>query len=367
MRDNVFVERHIERAAHARVVKRRFAGIKFIVIGGKQRRDINLVGYRFFQLGELVERHGAGDVDFARFIAIQIRRFGGDWQVSDFIDDRLFIVPVALITLGHDLFIHHPVGDFIRAAAHEMFRSRPFIAETLNRGFIDRHQRRVRQHRQERRGGLRQRHLDGIVIQRLHAQGARRLFAVSDVGGVFNVHVARKGGVRRDGFRIDQAPPAPDHILRRDWLAVRPGHALAQMKRPDGVVFVLPAFGETRLDSAIFTHRHQPFKNVADDVEFNVALHFMRVERGRLAAVVAHQFLFCRQLNACRHLRRIRRRACAGNDGSEKRKSQSLMIHFHCPRLVCCCDRSLTQIDARRVSRNGFTSYIRGGSESTPA
>ncbi|CCJ78870.1 hypothetical protein BN135_3934 [Cronobacter muytjensii 530] len=27
---------------------------------------------------------------------------------------------------------------------------------------------------------------------------------------------------------------------------------------------------------------------------------------------------------------------------------------------------SLTQIDARRLSRNGFTSYIRGGSESTP-
>ncbi|NCH56649.1 hypothetical protein EHJ15_17045 [Cronobacter muytjensii] len=42
------------------------------------------------------------------------------------------------------------------------------------------------------------------------------------------------------------------------------------------------------------------------------------------------------------------------------------MFHVHFPRLVCCCDVSLTQIDARRLSRNGFTPYIRGGSESTP-
>ncbi|PUW45824.1 hypothetical protein AUN05_08775 [Cronobacter sakazakii] len=40
------------------------------------------------------------------------------------------------------------------------------------------------------------------------------------------------------------------------------------------------------------------------------------------------------------------------------------MIHFYFPRLVCCCDVSLTLIVARRVSCNGFTSYIRGGSES---
>ncbi|CCJ83810.1 hypothetical protein BN133_187 [Cronobacter dublinensis 582] len=31
---------------------------------------------------------------------------------------------------------------------------------------------------------------------------------------------------------------------------------------------------------------------------------------------------------------------------------------------MCCCDVSLTLIDACRVSRNAFTSYIRGGSES---
>ncbi|MNJ78323.1 hypothetical protein D3C77_760490 [compost metagenome] len=72
----------------------------------------------------------------------------------------------------------------------------PFIAEATNQHFIDRHQRRVRQHREECRIRLRECHFEGGVVKRLHAQRIRLLFALRDIGSIHNVHIARIAGVR---------------------------------------------------------------------------------------------------------------------------------------------------------------------------
>ncbi|MNN59153.1 hypothetical protein D3C81_1742490 [compost metagenome] len=71
----------------------------------------------------------------------------------------------------------------------------PLVAEAAYQHFIDRHQRRVRQHGEESRIRLCQRHFEGGVVNRLHAQRVGLLLALRDIGRIHNMHVARVAGV----------------------------------------------------------------------------------------------------------------------------------------------------------------------------
>lgn len=55
------------------------------------------------------------------------------------------------------------------------------------------------------------------------------------------------------------------------------------MKSPDGVVFVLPFFCQPWLYFTSWRNANQPFEDIADNIEFDIAFDFMRVsEAGSL-------------------------------------------------------------------------------------
>ena len=112
----------------------------------------------------------------------------------------------------------------------------------------------------EGRVWLRERHFQRGVVNRFYAQRIGRFFPLSNIGRVDDMHVARIAGIRRSRFRIDQALPAPDHILSGNRRAVAPGDARTQMERPDGVVLVLPFFRQSGLDFACRGDAYQSFE-----------------------------------------------------------------------------------------------------------
>ena len=221
------------------------------------------------------------------------------------------IVPVARVALGDNPLVDHPLLEGIGPAANKVFRPGPFIAVATNQDLIHRHQRRVRQHGKKCRVGLIQRHFQGGVVQRLHPQGIRGFFPLGDIGGVDHMHVAGEAGIRRDGFGVHQPLPAPDYVLGCNRCTVAPGNPRAEMEGPDGVVFVLPFLGQPRLDLTLRRDAHQPVEYIADNIEFDIAFDFMRIERCRFIAIIPDQFLLLCQLCSCRYTGGERRCACA--------------------------------------------------------
>lgn len=151
--NDIFIKRHIQRATHTGVVKRRPGSIEFVVIGRQLRRNVQLVAHGFLQLRKLIDRHRIDNINLPCFVAVDIGGLRRDWQVSHFINNGMRIIPVLCITFSHQPLIHHPLGQLIRAAGDDMLWSGPFIGIPLHQHFVDRYQRRVRQHRQE--GGIR--------------------------------------------------------------------------------------------------------------------------------------------------------------------------------------------------------------------
>ena len=109
LRNDVFIQRHIQRPAHARIIKRRAGCIELIVIRWKLRRDMQFIPHCFFQLRELVNRYAIHNVDFTGLIAIYVSRLWANRQISNFINNRMPIVPVIWVTLGNDALINHPL------------------------------------------------------------------------------------------------------------------------------------------------------------------------------------------------------------------------------------------------------------------
>ena len=154
----------------------------------------------------------------------------------------------------------------------------PLITKPANQHLIHRHQRRVGQHGKECGIRLSQRDLKRGIVNGFYTQHIRCFFPLSDISGVNNMHVARIAGIRRGGFGVCQTLPAPDHILRGNRGAVTPCDAWTQMKSPDGVVFVLPFFCQPWLYFTSWRNANQPFEDIADNIEFDIAFDFMRVK-----------------------------------------------------------------------------------------
>ena len=230
------------------------------------------------------------------------------------------VIPVARVALGDDPFVDHPLAEGVGPAADKVLRLGPLIAIAANQHLIDRHKRRVRQHGKEGRVRLGQRHFQGGVVQGFDPQGVGRFFALGDVGGVHQVHVAEVAGIRRGGFRIYQPLPAPDHVLSGDGSTVAPGNARAEMERPDGIVFVLPFFRQLRLDLPFWRDADQPFEQIADNIEFDIAFDLMRIERCRFIAIIPDQFLLLCQLCSCRYAGGKGRCACAKEPCRQQRE-----------------------------------------------
>ena len=221
--NDIFIKRHIQRATHTGVVKRRPGSIEFVVIGRQLRRNVQLVAHGFLQLRKLIDRHRIDNINLPCFVAVDIGGLRRDWQVSHFINNGMRIIPVLCITFSHQPLIHHPLGQLIRAAGDDMLWSGPFIGIPLHQHFVDRYQRRVRQHRQE--GGIRlgQSDLQRGVVQRFHPQRLGSLLPEGNLAGVGDMHIARVARVGGGCCRRDQPLPAPDDILRCNGRAVGPG------------------------------------------------------------------------------------------------------------------------------------------------
>ncbi len=77
--NDIFIKRHIQRAPHAGVVKRRAGSIEFVVIGSQLRRNVQLIAHGFLQLRKLIDRHRINNIDLPRFVAVDIGSLRRGW------------------------------------------------------------------------------------------------------------------------------------------------------------------------------------------------------------------------------------------------------------------------------------------------
>ena len=72
--NDVFIQRHVQRQPDSRIVKWRPGGVELIIVGRQLRRHVQLIAHGLFKLRELVNRYRINNIDFTRFIAVNVRR-----------------------------------------------------------------------------------------------------------------------------------------------------------------------------------------------------------------------------------------------------------------------------------------------------
>lgn len=240
---------------------------------------MQLLGHFALHFDIQVRRNGAvGDVDLAAAEAVDVADFGSDRQEGRLIDHRLLVVPVARAALQHNALVHHPLFQTVSAVADIVGGQRPFVAEFLHYRALHRFERRVAQHADEIRHRFAQRHLQRLVVQRLDAEGLWRLLTGQDIVDIVDFGVLQVAGIGRGDFRIGQALPAVDEVLRGHRAAVAPHRAGAQVEGPLLIILVFPARRRRRHHMPVGVGAHQPFQQVKNDIAFRYALDLMRIQ-----------------------------------------------------------------------------------------
>ena len=73
-----------------------------------------------------------------REVTVNVTDFRTDWQVGDFVQHGVFIVPVVRVTHQGDTLVNHVRVQFKGAVADPVLWLRPLIAKLLNRWFVNR-------------------------------------------------------------------------------------------------------------------------------------------------------------------------------------------------------------------------------------
>ena len=258
-------------------------------------------------------------VVLSRLEQLDVAVFILDGQVRDLADLHARCVPVVRVLRQHELAVDLPFLQLVRPVAHELAGLGPVLAVFFDRGLVDGPKRRVRHQFRQERHRIRRLHLERVRVDGAHAEFRHRLLARDDVRAV--QQELAEGG-RRSGrqFRIDEAPGAVDEIVCGEGLAIGPFGVLAQMEDPGGRVLLFPLLGDARLDVAVRIGRGDAFEKILRHVVRRHRFHEVRVERLDFRRVVAHEFLFGRQLHARRDIGRVGADGEGAERGGERRR-----------------------------------------------
>ena len=305
--DQVPVDGHAERATHPRISESLTRGdVRGLVAldvavdpdeGGREEGvDAQLRGLVRAELGHLVGRHRAGDVQFAAAEGAFFGEEVGDGAELHGVERDFLGVPVTRV-LAHD----HAAGDFPalereRAAADHRAGPRPRGvqgvdgAELEDRRRVHRDPAVVAEELEEIRDGMLEFDDQRVRVGRTHADGPEVLrLAGGEILGAADAVQHRS--VFRTEARPQHAFVAEEEIRRGDGVAVGPLGRLAQTEGPGlAVGRHRPALGDAGDRMQVLgVVIDQAFEEGADDVAFAQPGDRLRVQSGGLSHVVDDQ------------------------------------------------------------------------------
>ena len=235
------VDRHVERLAHADVVHRRLHRVQHVVVD----RALRLVHVIFRQAQTIdpcrrrnvvVQR-----VDLARLVQIHHRRRVFHGIERDRFEPHVLRIPILRIADVDELVVRLPGLQRECAARDDVLRLRPCLAVGLDGLARDGAEKLMRDQPGKKRHGLRERELDGSIVDGRHADVFRFAFALVISLRAFDV-VGEVRGSRGERRREPSAQRIHE-VVRGNRIAVRP-FRVAKIKGEFGVVAVrLPSLG----------------------------------------------------------------------------------------------------------------------------
>ena len=205
--------------------------------------------------------------------------------------DRRLVAVIRIVRFEHDLLVVGPLGHLVRTVGNDVRGLNPCLSLIVDH---------VLWHREVGPGGGKKREesrrtFEGDdqrrVVRRGHAEISDVRFAVGDLLRVFD-RIERRD-VLRERVGIEHALPAIEEVLRGDWRAIRPGHALANVEcvlRSVGVCLV--ALGNARNDLArLLIDADETIEDVEEDIKLVVAVADAWIHRRRLGDRQRHHLI----------------------------------------------------------------------------
>lgn len=226
---------------------------------GRRSRHVELTGFKHLVFRVLVVDHGHIDLFQFHFV-------GG---------------PVIRVLLQDNLGVVHPLGEHERSVAHVGRRFFMPVGVLFVHVLRNREQRVERRQAEEVRRRLFQRHLQRVIVERLHADVIGFRFALVILLAV--LQVVQLIRVVRGGIRVEKLLPRIFKIVGRHRLPVAPLCVFAQVERVrEAIVRNLPFLGDPRLHFAVFSEACQAFHDVDEHLARRRVRRFGRKQRRRL-------------------------------------------------------------------------------------
>ncbi len=211
-------------------------------------------------------------------------------------------IPVVGVGGQLQLFVHHPVTQHEGPVADQLAGLGPLVAVLLHAGTMQRRQAGVGQQAQEVGHRLGEGHLQGVLVEGLHAE-----FLGGQLAGHYVVHLVEAGQLGEPGkggglFGIDQFTPAVDEVGGLYGIAVRPAGVRAQMEGEALIALVVPAGGHPGQHLAVRPLGQQPLVEIPQYLQFGQADQLERTQARRLVFQMTHDGLLGGELGAGRNI-----------------------------------------------------------------
>ena len=201
LRQDVTVNHHRQRLAHAHVGKSRILVLQGVVAQADHGRVANFFGE--LRLGLLIRtwRQLVNPLILARLKQLDVGRAVFNRQVGHFGQLHIGSVPILRIFLDHNAVVDLPLLQDVSPVAHEIARLGPVFAVFLERRLVDRTQIVVAHQRRQKTHRVRRFDLQRELVQRLDTQLGGRLGAFDHIRAIEQKD-AKGVGIHRCGFWV---------------------------------------------------------------------------------------------------------------------------------------------------------------------
>ena len=250
-----------------------------VVVGAQARHARGLVGQLLLQRGVLSRRQRLEMVELSGPVAGERLVDVVDDQSRDLLDDHVAGVPVERVLHPRVVLVERYLPEGVGAVRDHVPGRGPVAPVGFDRRPVRGEEGGVGGHRREVGQRRVQPHLQGVVVEGLHAELGGRRLAGEDGLGVDHLGELQVPPVGRGGGGVDRAPPGVDEVVRGDRIAVRPPGVLAKREGVGRVAvggLVVRGHAGNEVPRRILAE--ESFEEIANDVKARSVLVQLRIE-----------------------------------------------------------------------------------------